>query len=209
MTIQVLDFLVSAIGILLVAGLWHAFWRPVAVAHLRQDFFDARDFLFDLVANNETSLTFDSHVYRVTREGLNSMIRFSHCISLFAAVIADFCIPSARTQCRERLAEFRENLTDEEKRVVGLVESRERRALLVFLLYTSPLLWAATMGVMVYLLALVGSRVLRGGLKALHGGVKACRRMLRDILFTPAIETVGYQLAMDILSNFGGRPGLR
>ena len=187
MTIQILDLLVSATGVLLLVALWNLFWRPLAVAHLRQDIFDARDFLFDLVADGHTTMKFDSPVYRGTREDLNGMIRFSHGISLFTALIADLFIPHGRQKYRARISALRENLTEEELRVIQLVDRQQGRALMRFLLCSSPLMWLAVFFVGLYVTFFSFVRVL-------EGGVKVCRTLCKDILFILAIERVEFQL---------------
>lgn len=186
MTIHILDLLVSTTGILMLGALWHLLWRPLVIAHLRQDLFDARDFLFDLVADGQTTLKFDSEVYRGTREDLNVMIRFSHSVSLATAFFADLFIPSGRKQYRAHVSVLRENLTDEERRIIHLVDRQQGRALMRFLLCSSPLMWFAVFFVGLYVAVF-------GLVRVLHGGFRVCRAIFKDSLFLPAIERVEFQ----------------
>lgn len=195
MTIQILDLLVSATGVMLLVALWHLLWRPLVVAHLRQDLFDARDFLFDLVSDGQTTLKFDSPVYRGTREDLNGMIRFSHSVSLSTALFADLFIPSGRKQYRARVSALRENLTEEERRVIRLVDRQQGRALMRFLLCSSPLMWLAVFFVSLYVTVF-------GFVRVLHGGLKVCRSIFKDILFVPAIERVEFQSGQKYLFGY-------
>lgn len=195
MTIQILDLLVSTTGILMLGALWHLLWRPLVIAHLRQDLFDARDFLFDLVADEQTTLKFDSVVYRGTREDLNLMIRFSHSVSLATAFFADLFIPNGRKEYRARVSALRENLTDEERRIIQLVDRQQGRALMRFLLCSSPLMWLSVFFVGLYVTVFAFVRVL-------HGGLRVCRTIFKDTLFLPAIERVEFQSGQKYLFGY-------
>lgn len=216
MTIQILDLLVSSVGILLLFALWSLLFRPLAVAHLRQDLFDARDFLFDLVADGKTSLNFESAVYRGTREDINGMIRFSHGISLGTALFAKLLIPRRRQQrYRESVATLRKDLNEEERRVIRLIDEKQRLALLRFLLRSSPFMWVIAYLVGSIMMVVVCLRVLRGGVKALRLGVKACRSTFaacvaksKNILWGPTIESFEYQSGQKYLFGSPREPCL-
>lgn len=163
MNTQVLDLLASTIGIFLCTVFWYVLWKPLCVAELRQSLFDARDFLFDLVAENQTSLRFDSEVYRGTREDINVMIRYAHKVSLFGSFLTRAINPQLHTNSQTRTAALRKNLSDEELRIIKLVDKRQSKSIFRFLLRCSPLLWIAAVVSVLIVVFVVVYKVCREG----------------------------------------------
>ena len=101
MTIPIFDLLVTSAGILVLIAFWQFMWRPLSVAHLRQDLFDARDSLFDMVASGEIQAGFDSPIYRCIRADLNRLIRYSHKVSMFQSIMGSIFLKKKRASSAE------------------------------------------------------------------------------------------------------------
>jgi len=218
MTIQILDLIVSSAGILLLGASWHFLWRPLAVAHLRQDIFDVRDLLFDLVADGNTTLRFDSPVYRGTREDLNAMIRFSHSISLFAALLCNTMVRGFRKINATRISSLREGLSEEDRRVIKIVDRKQQIALMKFLLFTSPLIWLSIAVISIFIPILVAVKTAKvairriGNLISIHVPMtevvqlfrdffRKCKRAVFDAILLPAIRGIEWQWGFSYLNN--------
>lgn len=181
MTLEIADIIVSAMGILLLTAWWFLLWKPLSVASLRQELLDARDDLFDQVVDRRTSLNFDSVVYRGTREDLNSMIRFSHEISVFISILASFIMPENKELYRQRIQNLHHGLSEEENKVISEIRHQQFQALSRFLISSSMVIWFSV--TVICALAPIYF-VYRIGKDGWNVCIIACKRFV----LTPAIE---------------------
>lgn len=82
MNISIYAILLSS-NLLLFAAVWHFMWRRTVLDQLRQNIFSVRDQLFYEAATGELGIGLDNGTYLEVRALLNSIIRFSHGLSLF------------------------------------------------------------------------------------------------------------------------------
>lgn len=215
MNLQILDLTVSLVGLVLLFALWYGLLQPLFVSHLRQDLFDARDYLFDLASDKSSAINFESEVYRGTRDDLNKMIRAAGEISFFEAVICGiFCRKALKLQ-EQKMAKLRSNLSDEELVIIKAIDSRQYRSIFRYLLFASPLMWltlslVAVTGIFVILGNLIKNvsqfcekKLFGGGLNLIAGGRHSTESLEAYLkgAFAPTIRQVELQSGQKYLSS--------
>jgi hypothetical protein len=147
--------------------------REYRIEQLRQRLFGIRDELFDFAA--EGYIEFSHPAYTASRMTINSLIRYSHRITVSRVFLAMVwpSAPMAEPRLRAAMAEFPEGTPVREK--LTLVHARVARAVLIYLLTGCPLLF--------------------GGLlfAAIHLFVTGAFRRISDVLLRLAVAAPGIQ----------------
>lgn len=78
--VQAIEVCQAAINAIVLWLVWHCLWRRACQERLRQNLFELRDKLFDYARSG--SIPFTNRAYVMLRANINSMIRFSHLISV-------------------------------------------------------------------------------------------------------------------------------
>lgn len=177
MTEQELNIITSFVGLMSLWWLWYYCWKPYALARFRQELFDVRDELFDSIVKHSYSFGFDSKIYRRTREDLNKMIRFAHEAKPLNVLITLLIDRRSMEYAVKRSQEARQQLTDEGRKLLKFVDTRQERAVKRYLLTSSFLLWVVI--VLTVILA-IPEMILREGVLALRSILE--RRVISQFL---------------------------
>lgn len=133
---------IESLAFILVAGgaVWFVYgpWQTYCEDSARQDLFDARNAIFDLAAGGK--LSFESPEYREIRNALNCFIRYAHQLTLSRLIAYVLFMPQPERTLD--LSELMSRIQDGETRVnVEHQMGKASTALLLLLVYRSPLLW--------------------------------------------------------------------
>lgn len=191
MNSQIADFTVSLVGLGLVAVLWFQFWRPYTVARLRHDLFVLRDELFDQAFLGQNGLSFDSPFYKRLRDDLNGLLRYCHKASLVHAVL-QLWLENRFGVKRVFVPTMR--LNAEQLRTLTNVKTRQRAAMVRYLLQSSPIIWLI---LLVYIL---------GSLRVLVSALARCQwhtfnQRLRSVIARLAANRLEHAAGQKILTE--------
>jgi hypothetical protein len=194
MNTEQLDIIVSSIGVAAICLIWRFVWVPFTIQRLRQDLFDVRDQLFDMVARREVPQTFESQIYKRVRNDLNHMIRYSDHLGFIRTILVGIITVDAQKHFIESTDFERRNLEHSDLELIRRIDRMQEIAIKRFLILSSPTLWlilcvVSLVGCAYSIYVLIRRRVL------------TCRYFYRTWVFRNFLDNVEYQSGQMLLSG--------